>query len=150
MLRTIGLPELLIILVVGLLCLAPTIFYLLSLQRVLERCSPALRTMSPGKVWLLLIPVFNLVWNFIIVIHISDSVAREFASRHTDGSEAAPGKSVGLAMCILSVASIIPIVGVLTGVAGFVCWIVYWVKVSDMNRRLEQPNRLANTSVAEI
>ncbi len=59
----VGVPELSIILLLTLLAmgvfLIPWIFYLLTLSKALNRCSPANRSMSPGQVWLLLIPLFN-------------------------------------------------------------------------------------------
>jgi hypothetical protein len=47
------------ILAVGLLLLAG-VFYPLTLQRTLEKCAAGSRTLSPGLVWLMLIPLFNL------------------------------------------------------------------------------------------
>lgn len=41
--------------------LVVAIFYLLTLMRALQKCSPQSRTMQPGMVWLLLIPLFNLI-----------------------------------------------------------------------------------------
>ena len=32
-------------------------------------------------------------------------------------------------MCILTVCSVIPFLGILTGMAAMVCWIIYWVKI---------------------
>ena len=41
--------------------LAVGIFYILSLQKALNRCAPENRAMEPGMVWLLLIPCVFLV-----------------------------------------------------------------------------------------
>jgi hypothetical protein len=51
--------------------------------------------------------------------------------------ELEPGKGIGLAMSILAVTSIIPVIGIVTGLAGVVCWIVYWVKISEYARLLQ-------------
>ena len=51
--------------------LVPMIFYLLTLQKALNRCSPECRAMNPGMVWLMLIPLFNVVWQFFIVINLA-------------------------------------------------------------------------------
>jgi hypothetical protein len=118
--------------------LVPAIFYLLTLQKALDRCAPANRTMSPGQVWLMLIPLFNWVWQFIVVSRISSSLANEFRSRNL-AVEAEPGKALGLAVCILTVTCIIPLLNVLTGIAALVCWIVYWVKIAGYSGRLAQP-----------
>ena len=137
--RTIGFPELLVLLVVFGIVLIPGIFYLLTLQRALERCSPEARTTSPGKVWLMLIPLFNLVWGFILVSEIAKSLRNEFARRNIIDVEAEPGKTIGLAMCVLSLSGFIPVLGIVGSLAGFVCWILYWVKISGYSQRLAMP-----------
>jgi len=137
--RSIGFPELVIISVVFGIAVIPGIFYLLTLQRALERCSPEARTTSPGKVWLLLIPLFNLAWGFILVGEIAKSLHNEFARRNILDVEAQPGKSLGLAMCVLSLTSFIPVLGIAGALAGFVCWILYWVKISGYSQRLTAP-----------
>jgi len=61
--RSIGLPELLVLCVIVGPLIVPAIFYLLTLQRALERCSQELRTM--GLVLLLNIfagPVTLVCW----------------------------------------------------------------------------------------
>jgi hypothetical protein len=60
----------------------------------------------------------------------------EFTRRNVPNVEREPGKGVGLAMCILAAVSIIPVLGILTGIAGFVCWIVYWVKIAGYSALL--------------
>ena len=64
----------LIVLICLLLLLLPKILYLLTLQRTLNRCDPSSRTMSPGLVWLCIVPVFGFVWTFFVVNAIADSL----------------------------------------------------------------------------
>ena len=94
--------------------------------------------MTPDQVWLMLIPVFNMVWQFIMVDRVASSLANEFRRRNIVG-DAEPGKSLGLAYCILVVTSIIPVIGILTGIAGLVCGIVYWVKIANYSAQLIPP-----------
>jgi hypothetical protein len=131
--------HLLIVIVLLGMVIVPAIFYLLTLQTALERCSVESRAASPGTVWLMLIPLFNLIWNFILVGQISRSLRNEFNRRGTQGVEADPGKSIGLAMCILAPCGIIPGIGFLSSIAGFICWIIYWVKISGYSRLLLAP-----------
>ena len=119
--------------------LLPAILYLLTLQRALERCAPESQTLSPGLVWLMFIPVFSLVWHFVIVVNVSRSLRNEFTRRNFPGIEAEPGKGIGLAMCILGACCIIPLLGILCAIAAFICWIIYWVKIHDYSRRLGIP-----------
>lgn len=136
---SIGPAEMLVglLLILPLVSLIPMIFYLLTLQNALSKCAPENRAMPPGQVWLMMIPLFNWVWHFIIVNNVATSLGREFRSRGIS-AEPKPGQEVGTAMCILNLTWIIPIVGFFSGIAGFVCWIVYWVKISNCSQRLGQ------------
>lgn len=147
MFRTVGLPELMV-LFFGFcaLLVVPAIFYLLTLQRALERCSPELRTMPPGQVWLFLIPFFNVIWQFMVVNAIAASLRNEFTRRNIPLAEAEPGKPVGLVLCISTVAGIVPLLNFLAGPVSLVCWILYWVKIADYSRRLLPPPLVMATS----
>ncbi len=112
------------------------VFFLLSLQRVLSLCAPQNRQLEPGQVWLCLIPLFSLAWIFVVVARIADSLGQEFESRHAPPEDY--GRGVGVAYCILTVVSIVPFLNLLTGPAGFVCFVIYWAKIADYSRRLEQ------------
>ncbi len=111
------------------------VLFLLSLQRALRLCAPQNRLMEPGSVWLCFIPLFNFVWIFFVVSRVADSLRREFEFRQTPQDDY--GRGVGLAYCVLAVTSIIPIVGILTGLAGMVCWIIFWARISSLARMLE-------------
>jgi len=128
--------ELLVILVVMGIFVVPGVLYILSLRNALERCSPASRTMPPDKAWLLLIPIFNAVWHFFVVSHVAQSLSNEFRSRNVPIVDPEPGKSVGIAMCTLYICGVIPLLGPLFWFAGFICWIIYWLKVSEYSRAL--------------
>ena len=68
---TLGITELLLIGLIGLVYLVVDIFYLMTLQKCLNRVSEENRGMSPGLVWLNLIPLFGLGWHFYTVIKIN-------------------------------------------------------------------------------
>lgn len=118
-----------------LITLLPTILYLLTLHRALSKCSVESRTMSPGLVWLQLIPVFDLIWQFFVVIHVGRTLGNEFRKRNIT-AERNPGQSIGLAMCILELCSAIPFLGIPAAVVGFILWIVYWVKIYGYSSKL--------------
>lgn len=126
------------------LALVPGIFYTLTLQRALSRCAPETRAMEPGLVWLLYIPVFNLIWSFIVVNRISTSLRAEFQRRGIAGVDT--GRELGLAMSILACLGIIPIVGILAALAGIVCWIMYWAKIAGLSGQLVLPAPAAQPS----
>jgi hypothetical protein len=139
----LGAGEMFMILLVSL----PVIFFLLTLQKALNRCSIESRTMTPGSVWLLLIPVFNLIWQYIVVARISRSLHNEFTKRNISENPK-PGKSLGIAYCTLGLFSILLLFGVGEGklfasalfallfIAASVCWISYWVLISGYSSKL--------------
>ena len=117
--------------------LIPAIFYILTLSKALNKCSPATRTMQPGSLWLLLIPIFNLIWHFLVVSAMAQSLGNEFRARGVMNAEPEPGKSPGMAMCICGACGLIPILGILASLASLVLWIMYWVKIAEFSRQLD-------------
>lgn len=118
-------------LILVLLLLVPAIFYLITLQKTLEAISPENRSIPPGQVWLLLIPLFNLVWQFIAVERISNSIKAECIKLNIPIGEDRPTYNIGLTKNILSFGGIIPFLGILLNIAFLVYWIIYWVKVNE-------------------
>ena len=138
----IGAAELLIILLILILSIIPLIFYLLTLQNTFNEISNQNRKMPSGQVWLTLIPLFGLVWQFIIVNRMSDSLKAEFVKRNIKVEEDRPGIGIGLAYCILYCCSIIPFLGILSGIAGLICWIIYWTKINGYKIKLQENRNL--------
>jgi len=134
----LGGAEMTILTLPLLLSIIPMIFYLITMQNTFNEISPENRKMEAGLVWLTLIPLFGLVWQFIIVNRMADSLKLEFAKRNIKEVEDRPGISLGLTFCILFACSIIPLLGFLTGIAGLVCWIIYWVKINGFKVKLQQ------------
>lgn len=140
LLGIIGPQEVIVILAliggVFIVSLIPLIFYLITLQNTLNAISIENRRMTPGQVWLSLIPLFGLIWQIIIVTRLAESLKDEFAKRGIKTEEELPGRAIGLAYSILFCCSIIPFLGYLTSLGGLICWIVYWVKINDYKNRL--------------
>ena len=114
------------VLIIFAIMIVPTIFYLLTLQKALNRCSPENRAMNPPMVWLMLIPLFNLVWQFIVVLNLAKSLGAEFQKRGIP-EDPNPGQTLGLVMCVSSL---------LCGPVYLIVWIVYWVKVAGYSAKL--------------
>ena len=136
-----------IVLAIGLI---PAIFFLITQQNTLKAIQPENRTMSPGEVWLQLIPLFGIVWQFFVVTRISDSLQREFNSWANDTtfraqsndsislSYSRPTYGVGLAMCICNCCIIVPCLGYLASLAAFVLWIIYWVQLAEFKGKVQR------------
>ena len=139
-------------LVLFLAFLIPPILFLVTQQNTLRAIQPQNRLMSPGEVWLQMIPLFGMVWQFIVVTRISGSLKREFESWKNDSilglpeAEAVqmlnrrPTYEIGIAYCILFCCSLIPLLGSIASMAGVVCWIIYWIKLAEYKRMVEKKN----------
>jgi hypothetical protein len=118
--------------------LIPVVMYILTLSRALGKCSPASVTLEAAMLWLLLVPFVNLIWHFFVVMGMAKSLANEFRMRGIPVAEAEPAQGIGMAMCICGACTIIPLLGLLAGLAQVVLWIVYWVKISEYSRMLDR------------
>ena len=128
-----------IAMIFGAVFLIPAIFYLLTLQSALSKCPPGVRTMEPGMVWLLIIPLVHLIWGFFVVMALGKSLGNEFRRRGIPCPDPLPGQTIGMAMCICACCGIIPLINLIAGPAAFVLWIVYWVKIAEFSRMLDVP-----------
>ena len=72
--------------------------YLLTLGQALAAVPPKRRTLTPGLVWLNLIPVFNLLWLFVTVVAVSRTLKRGYALRRV----ASPDSTFGLVHGLLA------------------------------------------------
>ena len=96
---------------------------------------------APGLVWLLMIPCFNIIWNFFVFPGIAEGY-RDCLSAKGDGSPAALPVTLGwsYAGCVAaaSVLGLIPCLGIIiSGVgslAALVVLIIYLVKVFELKR----------------
>ena len=100
-----------------------------------QRIPPRFRKLEPSLVWLLLIPCFNLVWNFYVFPGLADSFKAYFDSVG-NSSVGNCGRDLGLGYAICAAASVIPVVGCLTGVVTLVLMILFLVKADELKNRI--------------
>jgi hypothetical protein len=129
----------------GIIALA--VMYLLNLQNLLKEIDPANRKVEPGNVWLMLIPLFNIVYPFILYPNISDSLKKEFESRGIP-EQGDYYRSIGITMPILGLCGIIPVLGILAAIANLVLWIMYWVKMSEYKNKLKTSPKAEGVGVS--
>lgn len=126
--------EWMLLLIFLLIAVVPLIFFLLNQQNTLQIISEENRKMSPFNVWLMLIPFFNIVWQFIMVDRIADSISAECSRLNIPVKENRPTYGIGLAWNICNCVTFIPIMG---GLAALVTLILYWVKVSEFKNLIK-------------
>lgn len=107
------------------------IIFSIHLQKLLEAISPQNRKMPPSNVWLLLIPLFALIWNFILVENISKSIEAEYRSRNLP-IEPKPTYNLGLAFAIIAICIFLPFASIALLVIG----IIYWTKTAEYKKAI--------------
>lgn len=126
---------LLLIIALGVVMLVVYCVYLNTLQNAVRSVAPSARKVTPGAVWLMLIPIFNLVYSFILVRKLADSFEADLLRR----GQAVTGKptyAIGLAMSVLQILYFVPLMQRLPALLGIGCWIAHWAQVAQMSRRL--------------
>lgn len=112
-----------------------SVFYLLNLQNLLKQIAPANRQVEPGNVWLMFIPLFNIIYPFILYPKIADSVKLEMESRGM-AEQGDYGRGIGIALPVLGLCGVIPFIGVLASLANLVLFIIFWVKMAGYKTKL--------------
>ena len=111
--------------------------FLMAVVRVLHRVSPENRRMEPGKVWLNLIPVFNLVWATVTVERVAESLRNEFRERGMDDPDEPYGRRTGLTLLVLLASGILFYPAFICYPIAFFYWIGYWRQMSRYANRLK-------------
>jgi hypothetical protein len=113
--------------------IAIQILYLLNLYKALNAVSPRNREMEPGMVFLNLIPLFGLVWQFFVVLRLADSLRNEYRDRGMSTSNESFGYGAGLTMAIGAC--------LCCGPVALVGMIMHWVQINGYRTRLEQRSK---------
>ncbi len=95
------------------------------------------QTISPGLIWLLVIPLVNIVMMFIVAFQVPPAFKAYFDSIG-DQSVGDAGKQVGMWWAICAILSIIPILGMLAGLASLVLLILFLVKLWGMAGKIPE------------
>ena len=103
------------------------IIYIIVMRSTLEAVQESNRTTSVNSVFLLLIPLFNIVWKFILVNKLSQSISNEAKSKGIILDSAEPGKALGTMTCA---APFIPVLNLIQPILS----IVYLVKLNNYKK----------------
>ena len=118
---------------ISLVMLVVQVLYLLNIYQTLDKVSPRNRDMEPGMVFLSLIPIFGLVWNFFVVIRLTESLRKEYRDRGKRAADEGFGYGAGLTMAIGACLCCFPVY--LGGL------ITHWVQVSKYKAQIAGPSR---------
>lgn len=116
--------------------LAIVIFFILTQQWTLQAVSAENRKMTPGNVWLQLIPLFNFYWQFVIVNRISESIALEYERLNIEKKALYPTRAIGMATWAIYFITFIPAVKSAASIAWIICLIIYWVTMNECRKKI--------------
>ncbi len=96
---------------------------------------PRYRFQEPNMVWLLMVPLFNLYWNFKVVPVLAESFQLYFYSRGIADVEDC-GERFARWYCYLALTWVIPCVNFVTGIAGLVVVIRFLIEADRLKKRI--------------
>ncbi len=95
------------------------------------------RQMEPWQVWLLLIPLFNIVWNFFVYPKLAKSYQSYFAEQgRTDVGDC--GEKISLWYAICAALACIPCVNYIAGPAALILFIIVLVKAWTLRGQIPE------------
>ena len=140
------LAGILVAMLVGILigvAIAAVVAYLL--YRCFQRIPAQHRQMEPWQAWLLVIPIFNVVWMFFVFPKLAKSYQSYFGQQgRTDVGDC--GEKIGFACAVCYAVSLVGgfvpclgmIVGPIAALAGLVLLIVFLVKALTLKRQIPE------------
>ena len=94
------------------------------------------RAMSPGQVWLLLIPCFSIIWNFFVFPGLSKSFKAYFDSvGNTSVGDCNAKIALWYSICVAC--CIVPCLNYIAGPASLVLLIIFLVKSFDLKSKIK-------------
>ena len=111
------------------------IFYIRSISKTLATIAEPYRTQSPGMAWLLLIPIFNVIWFFFLLKAIRDGFANMYQNGLTQ-KDIDTGYHYGIGMGCCWAASFLPQLIFIALIPMFVFSILHWNKLNSARRAI--------------
>lgn len=110
--------------------------FVLTQYKTLALIRPENRRMHPMLVWLQLIPLFGIFWQFYVIRYIAEAIRKELNTRGQTLTYI-----VGLAYASLLCLSCLPLtVFYYFSATGLGMWIIYWALLLRLKRQLKKNN----------
>lgn len=117
--------------------------YANTVRKTMDRIGGENRFFRPGQAWLLVIPLFNIYWNFFVARQLTNSLNNEFYDRKI-AEEERPGLVTGLSYAwtfLLSHVPFPPFILMTLMILSMIYFIQYWVKVNNFRALLVEHDR---------
>ncbi|WP_028295396.1 hypothetical protein [Olivibacter sitiensis] len=126
----------------AILIMAVYVAYVVSVRSTIKLIAPENRFIQPNHAFLLLLPIFNVYWQFVVANRLSDSLTNEFYDRKI-AEEENPGRSTGRVFAVLSLLVSLPIpsVSMVFALAYMTYFVLYWTKVIHFKHVLAEHDR---------
>ncbi len=115
-------------------------FYFKTMIDVMTLVRPKNRETGVGNIMFNVIPLFNLIYGFIVYPKICDSIAKEYRQLGLPGDKDF-GKNTVIAMQILMITMMIPVLNALAIIPLLIVAILFWVKIDGYKKKLELYNK---------
>lgn len=115
-------------------------FYYKTMIDVMSLIRPTNREIGIGNIMFTVIPIFNLVYGFIVYPKICDSIAKEYQQLGLPQDKDF-GKNIVIAMQILMISMMLPFLNVLAIIPLLILFILFWVKIDGYKKKLELYNK---------
>ncbi len=130
------------------------IAYLFTLNNTLKAVAPFNRKAEISHVWLMLIPAFNLIWQFVLYKKIADSIRAEYVARGIN-EDVEPSYVTGVAAAALLTITMVgnqfshSLIFSLLSFASMCTWIAYWVQINTHKKRIQSlpPEELSDSEI---
>jgi len=110
-------------------------FYFHLLHRTMDKVSLAQRPVPGWTIWLGYIPLLGAIWSGVFAVMLSLAIKKDFMlAGRPDPNDGATPFAIALVVCLGC--SLIPIVNFIAAPAYLIVWIIYWVKISEINKRM--------------
>lgn len=115
-------------------------FYYKTMIDVMSLVRPTNREIGIGNVMFTVIPLFNLVYGFIVYPKICESIGKEYKKLGL-AQDKDFGKSMVIALQVLMLSMIIPILNILAMTPLLILFIIFWIKIDGYKKKLELYNK---------
>lgn len=115
-------------------------FYYKTMIEVMSLVRQKNRKTEIGNVLFTIIPLFNLVYGFIVYPKICESIGEEFKQLGLPEDKDF-GKNLVIAMQALMVSTMIPILNFIVAIPLLILFILFWVKMDGYKKRLDMYNK---------
>lgn len=137
----VAMPTTIFALFFGVICFALSLSFIISaittyfIYKPYSQLPQQFQTLAPGLIWLLLVPLVNVVMVFLVALQVPDAFKRYFNSvgNYSVGD---CGKMVGLIWAIAVLCSFVPFLNYIAWIPALVCMVMFMVKLWDMARQI--------------